>query len=84
VATIPRLQRMEPTQALPQNDRINFKAQDQGANILNRTQAISSVAHAAGDLYQKYEDEKIDQIASKAEIDYTAWTDQELAKLKKH
>jgi hypothetical protein len=82
MVSIPRLNRAEPTTALPKNDRINMRVQDQGSNILNTTQSISSVAHEVGDIYQKYENDKIDQLASSAEQEYTKWIDGELRNIK--
>lgn len=75
---LPSLNRIEPSAAQPKNDRINMKVQDQGAQILNRTQAITQVGHAVGDIYQKYEDDKIEQLGTQVDQEYSAWNNAEL------
>lgn len=81
--SIPTLNRMDTTNVLPKNDRISAQVNDQASNILNRTQGIASVGGQVGDIYQKYENDKIDQLSNDAEQEYTAWNNQELTKLKK-
>lgn len=80
--TVPRIQRAEPSPANPPNDRVNYRVPDQGVNILANTHALATLGNEAIDTYRATEDAKIDQLSTKAEYDYTVWTNQELGKLK--
>lgn len=80
--SIPRLNRIEPQSDLPANDRINFQAQDQANLIQSRTNSLVSLGSKVGDIYQAYENDTIDTLSKKAEIEYTTWNNERLAKLK--
>jgi hypothetical protein len=84
MATIPRLNRIQPTTQLaqPGNARINMQVQDKGSMILNQTNQLAAVGDKVGDIYQKYEDDKIETISTEVESKFKSWNDQELAKLK--
>lgn len=81
---IPKLNRIEPSETMPDNNRINFKAQDQGSNILGRTQAVASVGGKVGDIYQQYENDTIETLSNVAEQEYTKWNTQALDKIKNY
>lgn len=80
--TIPRLNRAEPSSGLPKNDRINMNVQSQGQQIMQTTNAIAGVAEAGMDIYQKAENQKIETLGNLAEQEFTAWNNEQLAKLK--
>ena len=82
MAQIPQLERFKPTQSMPQNDRINIQAQDQGSEILSNTNKIAALGEKAVQMYDMYQADKLDQIATAAEQDFTDWNKQELQKLK--
>ena len=82
MATIPRLNRVEPGRAVPQNDRINMKVGDNSAMILQNTQALTGLAKEGANIYQEYENQKIEQLSSQAEIEFDKWNNSELEKLK--
>lgn len=84
MAQIPRLERFQPSKTLPQNDRINLKVQDQGSNILQTTNAVSDLGEKGAQMYQMYENDKIEQISNVAEQEYTNWNREQLQKLKNY
>jgi hypothetical protein len=81
---VPHLDPIQKSDTLPNNDRINMKVNDQASNILNQTQGVVGIADKVGDIYQKYENDKIDSLANVAEQEYSIWNDAELAKLKSY
>jgi transcriptional regulator of met regulon len=80
---VPRLNRIEPSQTMPQNDRINIQARDQASNILNRTEAISNLGEKGIEIHQEFEAAKIETLSNEVEQKYSAWNAEELAQLKK-
>ena len=68
---------------MPKNDRINISARDQGANIMSQTKDVASLGDHVGQIYQKVENDKIEQISNKAEADYSTWNNSELERIKK-
>lgn len=82
MAQIPTLERIQQTKVMPQNDRINMKVQDQGAQILQRTEQISGIVDKGLQMYDMYEKDKIEQISNAAEQEYTKWNNEQLSKLK--
>lgn len=82
--SVPRLNRIEPSQALPKNDRINMNVQDQGARILQQGGMLANIAETADKVYIAAEDNKIEQLSNEAEIEYSSWNAQELQKLKSY
>jgi len=81
---IPTLKRVTPSESLPANDRINLRVQDNASDILNRTNAVTSVAEKGLDIYQKFEDQEIASLSQQAEIEYKTWNDQKLSELKNY
>lgn len=79
---IPRLNRFEPSPTMAKNDRINMQVNDQASNILSTTKTVTEFGEAGADMYQKYENDKIDQLSNSAETEFKQWNDQELEKLK--
>lgn len=79
---IPKLQRIQPSAALPANDRINIKVDNQASNILNQTSGIANLGKEAVDLSYDIEDSKIQQLSLTAEQEYGAWNTEQLQKLK--
>ena len=75
--SIPRLNRSEPSQALPQNDRINMRVNAQASTILNQTQAVTGVIDKGADVYQQYENDKIETLSNQAEREYSAWNNEQ-------
>jgi hypothetical protein len=84
MVTIPRLQRIAPSKDLPSNRRIQAKAQDQSANILQRGKQISALGERAVEINRAYEDSKIDSLSSEANQKYAEWNVQKLQELKNH
>lgn len=81
--SIPHLNRIEPDDTMPQNDRINMRVRDQASNILGRTEEIESLGNKGMDIFQQAENDTIDTVSSTVESDYTSWNNAELEKLKK-
>lgn len=79
---IPRLNRIQPSDTLPSNDRIKGQAQDQSRNILNQTNQIAALGERGIQINKAYEDEKIDNLSSEANQAYAEWSAQKLGKLK--
>jgi hypothetical protein len=79
--SVPRLQRIEPSANMPANDRVNFQAQDQASNILNRTQQMGQVVEKGADIYQQYENEKIDHLSYETKREYEGWAGERLKQL---
>jgi hypothetical protein len=84
MATVPKIERINTSPAMPKNDRINFQAQDNSDIITNRVNTVVGLADKVGDLYQKYENDKIDNIAAQNEADYSKWNNQRLQQLKNY
>lgn len=84
MAQIPRLERFQQSNTLPQNNRINLQAKDQGSNILQQTNAIADLGDKGAQMYQMYENDKIEQISNVAETEYTKWNQAQLERLKNH
>lgn len=85
MATVPRLSRVQPAKALPSaNNRINMQVQDKGSMILNQTSQIAAVGDKVGDVYQQYENDKIDTLSTAAEQKYKQWNDDQLTNLKNY
>lgn len=84
MAQIPQLQRITPTNTMPQNDRINIQAKDQGAQILQQTNTIAELGDKGAQMYKMYQDDKIEQISNVAEQEYKAWHDKKLSDLKNY
>lgn len=82
MAQIPQLERLSPVKTLPQNDRINMQVKDQGSQILNQTNTIADLGDKGAQMYQMYENDKIEQISNAAEMEYTKWNNDQLTKLK--
>lgn len=82
--SVPRLQKIQISNSLPDNERINMNVKDDSADILNRTSTIGKVAQTGLDVYQKIEDNKITQLSSEADQEYTIWNNDQLAKLKSY
>ena len=82
--TLPSLQRIQPSKALPANERINLKVNDSASGILNQTQAVAGLAKEGADLYYDIEDSKIQQLSLSAEQEYSAWNTEQLQKLKSY
>ena len=81
--SIPRIEKFQQqSDTLPKNDRINLKVQDSSSAILNQTGAIKNIGDKVGDIYQNYENDKIDQLSTEAEGEYQAWNKQKLAQIK--
>ena len=81
---IPTINRIQPSSAMPKNDRLNMKVQDQGSEIMQRSQQISSVVNQGLDIQYKEENDKIDQLSFEVENEYSAWNNEQLQKLKSH
>lgn len=84
MAQIPQLERFRPSQTMPQNDRINIQAKDQGSQILQNTNAIAQLGETGAQMYQMYQNDKIEQISNVAEQEYVKWHDEQLTKLKSY
>jgi hypothetical protein len=84
MATVPRLSRVQPAKTLVSNDRINMQVNDNSSAILHQTAQIAAVGDKVGDIYQKYENDKIETLSTAAEQKYKAWNDQELQNLKNY
>lgn len=82
MVTIPKIQRIQPSATMPQNERINLKVENNAQDILQRTNAVVGLVETGADVYQKFEDQTINTLSAEAERDYTAWNNQELTKLK--
>lgn len=82
--SIPRLKEIGQAPALPQNDRLNIQVKDNSNLIQAQTGAVAQLGDKVGDIYQAYENDKIDQLSSVAEQEYDSWNKQALAKLKAH
>lgn len=80
---IPTLGRVQAAQSAP-TGRINVNVQDQSSQILGRTEAINSVAQEGADLYQKFEDDKINSLSAEAEKEFTNWNNSKLQQLKQY
>lgn len=80
--SIPRLNRIEPSSNMPQNDRLNMQVKDQGAQIMQQTGQATKLANEGAEIYQQYENDKIEQLSASAELEFTNWNNQELARLK--
>lgn len=80
--SVPRINRVQPSSGMPQNDRINIKANDQASSILNRTEALGNIGEKGADIYQEYENDTIDTLADENEREYSNWSKSELARLK--
>lgn len=81
---VPKLQRIQPSAALPANERINLKVDSQASNILNQTQGLANLGKEAVDLSYDIEDSKIQQLSLSAEQEYSSWNTQQLQKLKSY
>lgn len=84
MAQVPELQRIQPPSQNARNDRINIRAQDQGDQILSQTKAVGNLAETGVEMYQIYQNDKINQIADVAEQEYTKWNNEQLARLKSY
>lgn len=82
--SVPRLQRIQPSESLPANDRIQMQAPDVSSTITSRTNAVASLAAEGVDLYYDIEDSKITQLSQEAEQEYTVWNNDQLQKLKSY
>lgn len=82
--SVPRLQRIQPSQALPANERIQIQAPDASSAITSRTNAVAGLAEKGIDLYYDMEDSQITQLSNKAEQDYTSWQTDRLSQLKNY
>jgi len=81
---LPSLQKIQPSAALPANERIDVQARDQSSNILSRTNAIGNLAEGAVDLFDTIEDTQVQNLSLKAEEEFTTWNNDKLAKLKNY
>lgn len=82
--SIPRINRIEPSTTMPKNDRLNLQVRDQAYNIQQATKTAVAFGNVAGDIYQEYENDKIDQLSSEADLEYTRWNDEKLTQLKNY
>lgn len=81
---IPSLQKIQQTDGLAQNPRLNIQAQNSASDIINRVSSINQVAAAGADLYQKVEDGKVKQLSYEAEQEYSMWNTAKLQELKSY
>lgn len=81
---IPRLRQLRPSTALPANDRLNLKVQNQAQNILSRTNTLTSLGSQVGEVSRHFEDEKINTLSNEAELEYSRWNTEKLQNLKAH
>ena len=81
---VPRLARLDPQSELPAGDRLNVQVKDQASNILQRTGAVTSIVEQGADIYQAYENDKIDTLSNEAEQEYSLWNKQKLQELRTH
>lgn len=79
--TIPKLNRIEPSSDIS-NGRINVQAQNNASSILSTTEALTSTVKQGVDIFTNYENDKIKEEGSKAELDYNAWYKDKLTGLK--
>jgi len=79
---VPKLNRIQPGAALPQNDRINLQVRDNASIIQGQTRAISGLAETGLDIYQEFEDDKIRSLSNDAELEYSEWSRKRLNELK--
>ncbi len=80
--TVPRLQRIQPSDSMPSNERINIQAPNSAGDIATRTGAVLGLAETAVNLNQAYEKQKITQLSDEAENEYKIWNAEQLGKLK--
>lgn len=81
---VPTLQRIQPSAAMPQNDRINVNVQSQANNILKTTNAIGGLIGGVDEIYTASEDAKIETISNENELEYSSWKENELQKLRSY
>lgn len=80
---IPRIQRVQETaDRTPDNQRIQGTVQNNASSILQTTRAVTGLANAGMDYYQKVEDSKIKTLQEQAELDFTRWNQEKLQGLK--
>lgn len=82
--SVPKLQRMQPSEAMPNNPRINMQAPNNADDIMSRTNAVANVVEKGIDIYKDMEDSKIQSLSLEAERDYTIWNNDQLQKLKSY
>lgn len=82
MATVPRLNRIQPEKTMMPNARIDMQVQDKGSMILNQTSQVAAVGEKVGDIYQQYENDKIDTVSTDLEQKYKQWNDDQLTSLK--
>lgn len=78
---VPRLQPLDSS-PVQQSERINLNFKDSSNAIEKQTGAIAQIAKTGIDIYQKFENEKIDQLSNKANTDYQIWNNAKLQQLK--
>jgi len=78
---IPRLQRVQSSQQLPER-RIRATVKSQAGDILSRTETLGKLAETGLDIYEKVENEKIDQLGNEIEQEYSVWNAEQMEKLK--
>jgi len=79
---IPRIQQVQETADTTPTGRINLNVRDQSSQILQQTGAVTSLVEKGADIYQQYENDKINQLTSEADKEYSTWQIQKLQQLK--
>lgn len=82
--SIPKINRIQQSSTVPQNDRINLNVKNNASDILSQTNAVAGFAEKGLDIYQKYEDDKINQLSSEAEMEFKLWNNEKLRNLKSY
>jgi hypothetical protein len=82
--SVPKLNRLDPAPAMPQNDRIRFQANDHASEIMQTTNAIVGVVDKVDQIHYEYENDAIDKLSQEHEQEYTAWNNQKLESLKNY
>jgi len=80
---IPTIQRNQnQVQALPQNNRVNVQANNNSQDIIQKGNVNSAIVDEGKEIYQQVQLQKIENLSTEAEKEYSKWNSEKLGQLK--